>query len=202
MLVFLTSEKDNGGEGWPFCARTNDGGKTWQFQGWIGKQPPVDSYGYAIMPSTVRLGNGALLSSIRRGGIFDGVKRWWIEGFLSPDDGKSWYMLDEMNIDNSGNPASMITLGTAELPLPMDGDMLPTVFVPEFLKTRDRLGARRLSCAMIVIVGTLATQEPYNEQMEKSLQYTITWMHRVKNDISPLPSGIQVKVKRNNRLLK
>ncbi len=110
MFVFITSEKDNGKEGWPFCARTTDGGKTWQHVGWIGEQPPVDSYGYAIMPSTVRLGNGALLSAIRRGGIFDGNKRWWLEGFLSPDDGKSWYMLKELYINNSGNPASMITL--------------------------------------------------------------------------------------------
>ena len=110
MLVFITSEKDNGKEGWPFCARTTDGGKTWQHVGWIGEQPSVDGYGYAIMPSTVRLENGALLSAIRRGGFIDGKKSWWLESFLSPDDGKSWYMLDEPYINNSGNPASMITL--------------------------------------------------------------------------------------------
>jgi Neuraminidase (sialidase) len=110
MLVFITSEKDNGKEGWPFCARTTDGGKTWQHVGWIGEQPPVDGYGYAIMPSTVRLENGAILSAIRRGGFIDGKKSWWLESFLSPDDGKSWYMLNEPFINNSGNPASMIVL--------------------------------------------------------------------------------------------
>ncbi len=117
MLVFITSEKDNGDEGWPFCAQTTDGGKTWQLQGWIGKQPPVDSYGYAIMPSTVRLENGALLSAIRRGGVIDGKKSWWLESFLSPDDGKSWYMLNEPFINNSGNPASMIVLKDGRIAL-------------------------------------------------------------------------------------
>lgn len=110
MLVFLTSEKDNGKEGWPFCARTQDGGKTWQLQGWIGEQLPLDRHTYAIMPSTVRLENGSLLTMIRRSGFIPGKRASWIEGFLSPDEGKSWYMLKEPNIDNSGNPASMITL--------------------------------------------------------------------------------------------
>jgi len=111
MLVFLTSEKDNGKEGWPFCARTQDGGKTWQFQGWIGEQLPLDRKTYAIMPSTVRLENGSLLTMIRRSGFIPGKRAAWLEGFLSPDEGKSWYMLKKPNIDtSSGNPASMITL--------------------------------------------------------------------------------------------
>jgi hypothetical protein len=117
MFVFLTSTKENGSEGWPFCARTQDGGKTWEHVGWIGLQPPENSYGYAIMPSTVRLANGAFLSMIRRGGVFDGKKRWWLECFLSPDQGKSWYMLDEPYIDNAGNPASMITLQDGRIAL-------------------------------------------------------------------------------------
>jgi hypothetical protein len=117
MFVFLTSPKDNGKEGWPFCARTQDGGKTWQMQGWIGEQLPLDRREYAIMPATVRLENGALLSIIRRGGYIPGKKASWLEGWLSPDEGKSWYALKEPYVDNSGNPASMFTLQDGRLAL-------------------------------------------------------------------------------------
>ncbi|GMV93624.1 MAG: hypothetical protein AMXMBFR82_34020 [Candidatus Hydrogenedentota bacterium] len=117
MFVFLTSPKDNEDEGWPYCARTQDGGLTWEHVGWIGEQPPVNGYGYAIMPSTVRLASGAFLSIIRHGGQFDGEKRWWLDAYLSPDEGKSWYLLDKPYIDNAGNPASLIKLDDGRLAL-------------------------------------------------------------------------------------
>jgi hypothetical protein len=117
MNVFLTSPKDNGSEGWPYCARTRDGGLTWELIGWIGKQPPINGYGYAIMPSTVRLKSGAFLSMIRHGGQFDGQKHWWLDAYLSPDEGKTWYLLDKPYIDNDGNPASMIRLTDGRIAL-------------------------------------------------------------------------------------
>ncbi len=117
MFVFLTSPKENGKEGWPFCARTRDGGGTWEHIGWIGQQPPVDIYGYAIMPSTVKLKSGAFLSIIRRGGLFDGKARWWLEGFLSPNGGHSWYLLDQPYINNHGNPPHMIRLQDGRIAL-------------------------------------------------------------------------------------
>ena len=117
MSVFITAEKDEGNEGWPLCARTRDGGATWDFVGWIGPQPPVQGYGYAIMPATVRLDNGGLLSIIRRGGRFDGASRWWLESFLSPDDGASWYRLEKPTIENAGNPASLVKLADGRLAL-------------------------------------------------------------------------------------
>ena len=116
LQAFLTAAEDEGGEGWPFCARTRDGGLSWEFQGWIGPQPDPRG-GYAIMPSTLRLKNGALLSMIRRRGIFDEGKRWWVEAFLSPDDGKSWYHLDQPRISNKGNPAHMIRLQDGRIAL-------------------------------------------------------------------------------------
>ena len=116
LMAFIATEKDGGGEGWPTCIRTTDGGKTWRQAGWIGEQPPA-GYGYAIMPSTVRLDSGALLSMIRRGGVVDGTKRWWLEAFMSPDDGERWYMLEQPRIDNEGNPASMITLRDGRIAL-------------------------------------------------------------------------------------
>lgn len=109
LFAFLTAARDGGGEGWPFCARTRDGGKTWTHMGWIGKQPGKG--GYAIMPSTLRLKNGTLLSMIRRRGVMsDGGRRWWLEALLSRDDGRTWTLLPDPRIDNAGNPAHMIRL--------------------------------------------------------------------------------------------
>lgn len=116
LTAFVAATKDNGREGQPLCIRTEDGGKTWKLVGWICEQPPP-GYGYAIMPSTVRLESGAYLSMIRRGGIFDGTKRWWLEAYLSPDDGRSWYRLHQPTIDNAGNPASMIRLEDGRIAL-------------------------------------------------------------------------------------
>jgi len=117
LTAFLAASKDDGDEGQPLCVRTTDGGKTWNLIGWIGEQPPVETYGYAIMPSTVRLRSGAYLTMIRRAGVFDGKKKWWLEAYLSPDRGSTWYMLDRPRIDNAGNPASMIVLQDGRIAL-------------------------------------------------------------------------------------
>lgn len=117
LTAFLAASKDDGDQGQPLCVRTLDGGKTWDLVGWIGEQPPLATYGYAIMPSTVVLPSGAYLTMIRRAGVFDGEKRWWLEAFLSPDRGRTWYMLDKPRIQNGGNPASMITLHDGRIAL-------------------------------------------------------------------------------------
>ena len=114
LTAFLAGEKESGGEGQPLAIRTTDGGKTWKLLGWIGRQPP-DGYGYAIMPATVALEGGSYLSIIRRGGVFEGKKRWWLEAFVSPDDGRSWNMLDEPKIDNAGNPATLSRLADGRI---------------------------------------------------------------------------------------
>jgi hypothetical protein len=116
MTAFVAAAKETGGEGQPLCIRTADGGLTWNLVGWIGKQPPA-SYGYAIMPATVRVGESGYLSMIRRGGVSEGRKSWWIEAFLSPDNGRSWYMLNEPRIENSGNPATLTRLKDGSLAL-------------------------------------------------------------------------------------
>lgn len=116
LTAFIAAAKDSGQEGQPLCIRTEDGGLTWDLVGWVGDQPPQD-YGYAIMPATVRVGETGYLSMIRRGGVYDGKKSWWIEPYLSPDDGKSWYLLDEPRIENSGNPATLTRLENGDLAL-------------------------------------------------------------------------------------
>jgi hypothetical protein len=102
-MLFLTATKPNGREGRPLCARTTDGGRTWQFVAWIAAEPE----GFAIMPSTVRLGEQELLSAIRRR---DG-SRHWIETYRSKDGGESW-QLDSVPAPDVGygNPPSMIRL--------------------------------------------------------------------------------------------
>ena len=109
LTAFVAAQKESGGEGQPLAIRTIDGGKTWKLVGWIGRQPP-EGYGYAIMPATVALEGGSYLSMIRRGGIFEGEKSWWLEAFVSRDDGRSWQMLDDPKIDNAGNPATLTRL--------------------------------------------------------------------------------------------
>ncbi len=116
LTAFVAAEKKGGSEGQPLCIRTADGGKTWELVGWIGQEPP-QGYGYAIMPATVALEGGSYLSMIRRGGVFDGDRRWWLEAFVSPDDGRSWYMLEEPRIDNAGNPASLTRLADGRIAL-------------------------------------------------------------------------------------
>jgi len=108
MTAFMTAAEDNGGEGWTFATRTTDGGKTWDFLGWIGEQP--EPAGYAIMPSTLRIDDHSFFSVIRRAGLVDGKKQWWLESFLSPDNGRSWYLLDQPRINTHGNPPHLIAL--------------------------------------------------------------------------------------------
>lgn len=102
-LIFLTAPKTDGQEGRPFCARTTDGGRSWQFVSWINEQP----VGYAIMPSTVRLNDHELLTAVR---CRDGDKAW-IETYRSADDGRHWNHDGVPAPDlGEGNPPSMIRL--------------------------------------------------------------------------------------------
>jgi hypothetical protein len=101
--VFLTASKSTGREGRPFCARTVDGGKTWSFVGWIGPEPE----GYAIMPSTVRVGKNGFLSAIR----LRDEKLSWIDAYFSSDDGHNWLLRSTPAPDcGEGNPAAMVRL--------------------------------------------------------------------------------------------
>ena len=102
-LIFLTAAKGDDREGRVFCARTTDGAKTWKFVAWIGDEPK----GYAIMPSSIRLGKTDLLSAIR---CRDEAKSW-IDAYRSSDDGQSW-RFDTMPVADAGegNPPSMIRL--------------------------------------------------------------------------------------------
>lgn len=107
-LAFLTASKQNAQEGRPLCVRTTDGGGTWKFISWINEDPQ----GYAIMPSTVRLGERELLTAIR---CRDAAKAW-IETYRSLDNGAHW-KLDTVPAPElgEGNAPSMIRLKDARI---------------------------------------------------------------------------------------
>jgi hypothetical protein len=108
--VFLTASKPNGKEGRPFAARTTDGGLTWTFLGHIGPEPT----GYAIMPATVRVGAGRLVTTIR----LRDERRSWIDAYASSDDGSSWTSLGTPEPDaGEGNPPSLVVLRDGRLAL-------------------------------------------------------------------------------------
>lgn len=107
-LLFVTSGKPNKREGRPLCVRTADGGKSWQFVAWLADEPT----GYGIMPSTVRLPSGDLLSAVRR----HDADAHWIETFRSSDLGRSWASAGRTVPDTGfGNPGCLILLRDGRL---------------------------------------------------------------------------------------
>ncbi len=116
VTAFIAAEKSGGSEGQPLCIRTTDGGLTWKLVGWIGQEPP-SGYGYAIMPATVSLGGDNYLTFIRRAGQVERKRQWWVEPYVSPDDGASWYLLAHPRIENGGNPATLTRLENGNLAL-------------------------------------------------------------------------------------
>ncbi len=107
-MVFLTAAKSNGREGRPFCARTRDGGRNWQFVSYLGPEPA----GFAIMPAAVKLADGSLVAAVRRRETAPTPQRDWIDTYSSRDEGKTWRQLDPGAPDTGrgGNPASLLRL--------------------------------------------------------------------------------------------
>lgn len=106
--LFLTAPKTDGEEGRPFCARTNDGGMTWDFVSWIGPEPA----GFSIMPSSVRLSENDLVVAVRR----REPDRRWIEVYRSEDNGETWSLHSQpMEHVGHGNPPSLIRLQDGRL---------------------------------------------------------------------------------------
>jgi hypothetical protein len=110
-LFMLTTPKRDGKEGRVFCARTSDGGRSFGFQGFVGGEPE----GYAIMPSSVRLPDGKIFSTVRCMGANGG--KGWIEAFVSGDEGKSWIPFGRPveNTGPGGNPPSLTLMPDGRL---------------------------------------------------------------------------------------
>lgn len=107
-FIFITVSKSNKQEGRPLCARTQDGGITWKMVSWIGSEPK----GFAIMPSTLRISDTELFTTLRcREGTFR-----WISAWRSPDNGYTWVQ-EENPVDylGEGNPPMLNKLQNGRL---------------------------------------------------------------------------------------
>ena len=102
-LMFGSAAKSDGKEGRVFCARTTDGGLHWKLVSLIGPEPAEGDF--AIMPSTVRLPGGALITAIRKGKGGFNITVW-----RSDDLGENWKRLGDATGDIGGNPPALVQL--------------------------------------------------------------------------------------------
>jgi hypothetical protein len=112
-LFLLTTSKVDGAEGRTFCARTRNGGRSFEFMSFIGEEP----HGYRIMPSSVMLNDGTVVTATRCYGGTSG--KGWIEAFASHDQGKTWRRLGVVveNTGEDGNPPAVVRYGENGLAL-------------------------------------------------------------------------------------
>jgi hypothetical protein len=88
--------------------RMKDGASTIEFLSWMSPEPK----GFSIMPSTVRIGVGELLSAVRR----EENGRGFIETYRSSGNGCIWGRLGRVaDVGSQGNPASMVRIAGGRL---------------------------------------------------------------------------------------
>lgn len=107
MTVFLTAAKSDRREGRVIAVRTKDGGKTWNFVSYVTPEPEGNEF--AIMPATVRLPSGTLLSAVRC--------RNFIDLYQSTDDAKTWTHVGRPAPETGGNPPTLTLLKDGRLAL-------------------------------------------------------------------------------------
>lgn len=109
-LFMLTAVKSNGREGRVFAAYTNDGGRTFEKRGWLGPEPD----GMQIMPSSIRLDSGRVLTSVRCHSPKGDDSRFWIDVYRSDDAGLTWAHHARAVDDTgpSGNPSVLLRDGS------------------------------------------------------------------------------------------
>jgi len=93
-----------------FCARTTDGGKTFEFVSWMTGEPLTVR---SVMPTTVRTTPSQLLSVLRRR---EG-DHCWIDAYGSDDNGETWKLRNKVAdvAGNNGNPPSLARLPDGRL---------------------------------------------------------------------------------------
>jgi len=113
-LFMLTAVKSNGREGRVFAAHTQDGGMSFTFRSFVGEEPT----GFAIMPASLRLVDGSILTLVRCSTPGRGPDRKsWIEQYRSKDAGHSW-TYEGRAVENTGfggNPATLNALPDGRL---------------------------------------------------------------------------------------
>lgn len=106
-LWMVTASKEDGTEGRVFAAHSADGGRTFTRRGWLGEEPT----GLQIMPSSVRLADGPVLTAVRcHEHHDDGPDRFWIDLWESSDVGTSWMLRSTPVADTgpAGNPPVLL----------------------------------------------------------------------------------------------
>lgn len=103
-----------------FFARTDDGGQTFEFLGWMTGEP-LDTR--SVMPATVRAANGRLVSALRRRrdeALAEGAPQAnWVDVHESADEGRTWTLLskvaDTADGTHNGNPPAQVHLPDGRL---------------------------------------------------------------------------------------
>lgn len=116
-LLFLTANKSNGEEGRVLCARTTDGGLSFELLSFIGPEG-AGRLDYSIMPASLRLKSGAILVANRIGEADD---RFWIDIWRSEDEGRSWCHVSRPvafnDLRHQGNPGTLTQLADGRVVL-------------------------------------------------------------------------------------
>jgi hypothetical protein len=106
-LLMLSARPDDSFTDRVFCAKTRDGGLTFQPLGWV--VAPSDPC-RAVMPATVRCGPASLVSAVRRRAVPE--DRCWIDAYASEDGGQNWACLGKVGDTGSanGNPPALLRM--------------------------------------------------------------------------------------------
>ncbi|MCC6681986.1 MAG: exo-alpha-sialidase [Phycisphaeraceae bacterium] len=116
LLGFSARPKGGGlGDDRAFMLRTDDGGVHWRIVNWIiGPDDPAR----AVMPATVQLSDGSLVTALRRRQTDqDKNTRCWIDVCRSSDEGQTWprpIFVGDTG-DQNGNPPAMSLLDDGRL---------------------------------------------------------------------------------------
>ena len=111
-LFFLSARRpDSGMADRAFCARTGDGGLSFQFLTWM---VPWSDPHRAVMPSVVQCSAQTLVAALRRRQVADVC---WIDAYVSRDAGQSWSFLSRVGEtgDRNGNPPALVRLSDGRL---------------------------------------------------------------------------------------
>ena len=108
-LWMLTAAKADGHEGHVFAAYTGDGARSFTRRGWLGPEPT----GIQIMPSSLRLKDGTIVSAVRCHAARTDGGACWIDLWASADVGRTWDLLATPVADTgpAGNPPVLLDLG-------------------------------------------------------------------------------------------
>jgi hypothetical protein len=99
-----------------FAVRTADGGLTWELLGRCNRPAPktgTRTPSFTVMPATARLGGRELLCLARCVNTKAGKN--WIEGWASPDLGRTWAERCVIDTGNSSTPPTLTRLPGGEL---------------------------------------------------------------------------------------